>query len=112
MIEYRKSSVRAANPGRRLNAFAVQRIITAYTLAFGGLLLGGRVSDRLGSHKALLIGAIGFAGSSAQAGAAPTFAVPSVGHLTCGAADAGKSNEAFDEGQRGVGDILPAVIDD
>jgi hypothetical protein len=54
VIEYRKSSVRAANPGRRLNAFAVQRIITAYTLAFGGLLLGGRVSDRLGSHKALL----------------------------------------------------------
>lgn len=48
-----------------------QWIITAYTLAFGGLLLfGGRVADYLGRKRAFLIGLIGFAGASALGGAA------------------------------------------
>ncbi|MCO5972565.1 MFS transporter [Actinoallomurus soli] len=48
-----------------------QWIITAYTLAFGGLLLfGGRVGDLIGRKRAFLIGLIGFAGASAVGGAA------------------------------------------
>jgi EmrB/QacA subfamily drug resistance transporter len=48
-----------------------QWIITAYTLAFGGLLLfGGRVADYLGRKRAFLIGLIGFASASALGGAA------------------------------------------
>lgn len=39
-----------------------QWVVTAYTLAFGGLLmLGGRISDLLGRKRMLLIGAVGFA---------------------------------------------------
>ncbi|XVQ14198.1 MFS transporter [Spirillospora sp. CA-255316] len=45
--------------------------ITAYALAFGGLLLiGGRVSGALGHRRAFLIGLAGFAASSALGGAA------------------------------------------
>ncbi|HEX9337850.1 MAG TPA: MFS transporter, partial [Pseudonocardiaceae bacterium] len=48
-----------------------QWIVTAYTLAFGGLLLlGGRVADYMGRKRAFLIGLIGFAGASALGGAA------------------------------------------
>jgi EmrB/QacA subfamily drug resistance transporter len=48
-----------------------QWMITAYTLAFGGLLLfGGRVGDLLGRKRAFLIGLVGFAGASALGGAA------------------------------------------
>jgi EmrB/QacA subfamily drug resistance transporter len=48
-----------------------QWIITAYTLAFGGLLLlGGRVADYIGRKRAFLIGLVGFAGASALGGAA------------------------------------------
>src|SRR5205085_6361505 len=48
-----------------------QWVITAYTLAFGGLLLlGGRVADSLGRKRALLIGLAGFALASALSGAA------------------------------------------
>src|ERR687886_1077824 len=43
-----------------------QLVITAYTLAFGGLLLlGGRVADYLGRKRAFLTGLIGFAAASA-----------------------------------------------
>jgi len=43
-----------------------QWIVTAYTLAFGGLLLlGGRIADYIGRKRAFLIGLIGFAGASA-----------------------------------------------
>src|SRR3982750_4162888 len=43
-----------------------QWMITAYTLAFGGLLLlGGRVGDLIGRKRAFLIGLVGFAGASA-----------------------------------------------
>ncbi|WP_329256640.1 MFS transporter [Actinoallomurus sp. NBC_01490] len=48
-----------------------QWIITAYTLAFGGLLLfGGRVGDLIGRKYAFLIGLVGFAAASAVGGAA------------------------------------------
>ncbi|GLY72537.1 hypothetical protein Airi01_008040 [Actinoallomurus iriomotensis] len=48
-----------------------QWMITAYTLAFGGLLLfGGRVGDLIGRKYAFLIGLVGFAAASAVGGAA------------------------------------------
>ncbi len=51
-----------------------QWIITAYTLAFGSLLLfGGRLSDLLGRKRTFIIGLIGFAGASALGGAAVSF---------------------------------------
>ena len=43
-----------------------QWIITAYTLAFGSLLLlGGRIGDYVGRRKIFLIGLMGFAAASA-----------------------------------------------
>jgi EmrB/QacA subfamily drug resistance transporter len=51
-----------------------QWIITAYSLAFGSLLLlGGRIADYTGRRRAFLIGLVGFAGASALGGAAPSF---------------------------------------
>jgi EmrB/QacA subfamily drug resistance transporter len=51
-----------------------QWIVTAYSLAFGSLLLlGGRLSDLIGRKKTFIIGLIGFAGSSALGGAADSF---------------------------------------
>ncbi|MFE7927121.1 MFS transporter [Streptomyces sp. NPDC057456] len=48
-----------------------QWVITAYTLAFGGLLLlGGRISDLVGRKRTFVIGLIGFAVASALGGAA------------------------------------------
>jgi EmrB/QacA subfamily drug resistance transporter len=48
-----------------------QWVVTAYTLAFGGLLLlGGRVADSIGRTRAFLIGLAGFAAASALSGAA------------------------------------------
>lgn len=48
-----------------------QWVITAYALAFGGLLLfGGRVADLWGRNRAFVIGLIGFAAASALGGAA------------------------------------------
>jgi MFS family permease len=48
-----------------------QWVITAYTLAFGGLLpLGGRIADFVGRKQMFLIGLIGFAGASALGGSA------------------------------------------
>ena len=53
-----------------------QWVVTAYTLAFGGLLLlGGRVADYLGRKRAFLIGLAGFSLASIIGGAAPDFAV-------------------------------------
>ena len=49
-----------------------QWIITAYTVAFGGLLLlGGRVADYLGRKRAFSWGLLGFALASALGGLAP-----------------------------------------
>ena len=46
-----------------------QWVVTAYTLAFGSLLLlGGRVADFVGRKKIFIIGLIGFASASALGG--------------------------------------------
>jgi len=51
-----------------------QWIVTAYSLAFGTLLLiGGRLSDIIGRRRTLLIGLLGFAAASALGGAAVGF---------------------------------------
>ena len=51
-----------------------QWIITAYSLAFGSLLLlGGRLSDLIGRKRTFIIGLIGFAVASALGGAAGSF---------------------------------------
>jgi EmrB/QacA subfamily drug resistance transporter len=51
-----------------------QWVLTAYTLAFGGLLLlGGRLSDVLGRKRTFLIGIAGFAAASAVGGASVNF---------------------------------------
>ncbi|MGW7572654.1 DHA2 family efflux MFS transporter permease subunit [Streptomyces sp. NPDC054765] len=48
-----------------------QWVITAYTLAFGGLLLlGGRIADLVGRKKTFMIGLVGFAVASGLGGAA------------------------------------------
>ncbi|AGZ38889.1 drug resistance transporter, EmrB/QacA subfamily protein [Actinoplanes friuliensis DSM 7358] len=50
-----------------------QWVITAYTLAFGGLLLlGGRIADYWGRKRTFMVGAIGFAAASAIGGLATT----------------------------------------
>ncbi|ABW13627.1 drug resistance transporter, EmrB/QacA subfamily [Parafrankia sp. EAN1pec] len=49
-----------------------QWVMTAYTLAFGGLLLlGGRIADFLGRKRIFIWGLVGFAAASALGGAAP-----------------------------------------
>jgi EmrB/QacA subfamily drug resistance transporter len=51
-----------------------QWVITAYSLAFGSLLLlGGRLSDLMGRKRTFIIGLIGFALASALGGAADSF---------------------------------------
>jgi len=51
-----------------------QWIITAYSLAFGSLLLlGGRISDLIGRKRAFIIGLVGFALASALGGIAGSF---------------------------------------
>ncbi|KAB1978557.1 MFS transporter [Streptomyces triticiradicis] len=48
-----------------------QWVVTAYTLAFGGLLLlGGRIADRVGRRRALVAGVVGFAVVSGLGGMA------------------------------------------
>ncbi|MEU3396942.1 MFS transporter [Streptomyces filamentosus] len=48
-----------------------QWVITAYALAFGGLLLfGGRIADLWGRKRAFVVGLVGFAAASALGGAA------------------------------------------
>ncbi|WP_223624068.1 MFS transporter [Microbacterium sp. EST19A] len=57
--------------GRQLgmDTAALAWVITAYVLAFGGLLLlGGRLADRYGHRRVFLIGAGGFVAASAPAG--------------------------------------------
>ena len=53
-----------------------QWVVTAYTLAFGSLLLpGGRLADLLGRKVTFLTGLAGFAGVSAVGGASVNFAM-------------------------------------
>src|SRR5262249_15754393 len=53
-----------------------QWVVTAYTLAFGSLLLlGGKLSDLLGRKATFLTGLAGFAGVSAIGGASVNFAM-------------------------------------
>ncbi|ARF56298.1 MFS transporter [Streptomyces gilvosporeus] len=48
-----------------------QWVITAYTLAFGGLLLlGGRIADLVGRKRTFMVGLVGFAAASGLGGAA------------------------------------------
>src|SRR5216110_621079 len=61
---------------RALGASDAERqwVITAYTLAFGGLLLvGGRLADGFGRKRTFAVGLAGFAVASAAGGAAPGF---------------------------------------
>lgn len=53
-----------------------QWVVTAYSLAFGSLLLaGGRLNDRFGARTGFIVGLTGFAVASALGGWAPGFAV-------------------------------------
>src|SRR5438270_6583112 len=53
-----------------------QWVLTAYTLAFGGLLLlGGRVADYLGRKRVFVLSLIGFASASALGGLAQSSAM-------------------------------------
>jgi EmrB/QacA subfamily drug resistance transporter len=57
-----------------------QWVVTAYSLAFGGLLLlGGRLSDLIGRRRMLIIGLVGFASASALGGASTGFAMLVIG---------------------------------
>ena len=63
-----------------------QWVVTAYSLAFGGLLLlGGRLSDLYGRRRMLIIGLVGFAAASALGGAATGFAMLVIGRGAQGA---------------------------
>ena len=63
-----------------------QWVVTAYSLAFGGLLLlGGRLSDLVGRRRMLIIGLVGFGAASALGGAATGFAMLVIGRGLQGA---------------------------
>ncbi|WP_243226331.1 MFS transporter [Microbacterium sp. CIAB417] len=52
-----------------MDTAALAWVITAYVLAFGGLLLlGGRLADRYGHRRIFLVGTAGFVATSALAG--------------------------------------------
>src|ERR1700733_671493 len=63
-----------------------QWIVTAYSLAFGSLLLlGGRIGDKVGRKRALIIGLIGFAVASAIGGASVNFTMLVIARTVQGA---------------------------
>ena len=63
-----------------------QWVVTAYSLAFGGLLLlGGRLADLIGRRRMLIFGIVGFAAASALAGAAVDFPMLLAGRAIQGA---------------------------
>ena len=63
-----------------------QWVVTAYSLAFGGLLLlGGRLSDLMGRRRMLIVGMVGFALASATGGAATTFVMLAAARAVQGA---------------------------
>ena len=56
--------------GLHMSVASRQWVVTAYTLALAGLLLlGGRLADRFGARRTLIVGVIGFACASAVGGA-------------------------------------------
>src|SRR3569833_4125244 len=62
----------AVSSDLEITAATQQRIVTAYTLTFGGfLLLGGRIADFWGRKRTYLVGAVGCAVASARGGLAP-----------------------------------------
>jgi MFS family permease len=62
----------SAKRALRISDANQQWAVTAYTLAFDGLLLlGGRAADYAGRRRMFIIGLIGFAASSAMGGLAP-----------------------------------------
>jgi len=66
-----------------------QWVITAYTLAFGGLLLfGGRVADRAGARRVFVAGLVGFGLASLVAGVAANPGMLFTGRALQGAAAA------------------------
>lgn len=78
MIALDATIVSIALPSAQLDLHASdadrQWVVSAYTLAFGGLLLlGGRVADFIGRRRAFVIGLAGFALASMVGGAAPSF---------------------------------------
>jgi EmrB/QacA subfamily drug resistance transporter len=63
-----------------------QWVVTAYSLAFGGLLLlGGRLADLVGRKRMLIIGMVGFALASALGGAAQNFTMLLIARAVQGA---------------------------
>src|ERR1700691_3039699 len=63
-----------------------QWIVTAYSLAFGTLLLlGGRIGDRVGRKRTLIIGLVGFALASAIGGASVNFSMLVIARTVQGA---------------------------
>src|SRR5271156_4642157 len=63
-----------------------QWIVTAYSLAFGSLLLlGGRIGDLVGRKRALIIGLVGFAAASAIGGASVDFTMLVIARTVQGA---------------------------
>ncbi len=63
-----------AQRGLHISVTERQWVVTAYTLAFGGLLLlGGRLADSFGRRRTFLVGLAGFASASAAGGAARSF---------------------------------------
>jgi EmrB/QacA subfamily drug resistance transporter len=60
----------SAQRALHLSVTSRQWVVTGYTLAFGALLLlGGRLADRFGARRTLMVGVIGFACASAIGGA-------------------------------------------
>src|SRR5580698_9337096 len=65
-----------AQRGLHISVENRQWVVTAYTLAFGGLLLlGGRIADFMGRKRVLVVGLVGFAVASAVGGAAQSAAM-------------------------------------
>src|ERR1700689_2726921 len=63
-----------------------QWVVTAYSLAFGSLLLlGGRIGDVVGRKRALVIGLVGFAVASAIGGFSVNFAMLVIARTVQGA---------------------------
>ncbi len=63
-----------------------QWIVTAYSLAFGSLLLlGGRIGDIVGRKRALIMGLVGFAVASAIGGASINFSMLVIARTVQGA---------------------------